>query len=130
MSDVLSDWIGEALGPLGTVTSRAMMGGRTLYCDGTIFALDELWFKADAASDAIWDAAGCPRFGYPRGDGKMGTTNYRRAPDVVHDEAAAMRRWAALALGAGRRGAPGIRRTGAARRQGTDAVSIGRAPRA
>ena len=38
-----------------------MMGGATLYCDGTVFAIlafDELWFKADAESDAAWDAAG------------------------------------------------------------------------
>ena len=47
--------------PVGTVTHHAMMGGATLYCDGTIFAIvadDLLWFKADAVSDAEWDAAG------------------------------------------------------------------------
>ena len=50
-------WLAEALEPLGPVTRRAMVGGATLYCGGTVFAIvaaDALWFKADAASDAAW----------------------------------------------------------------------------
>ena len=46
-------WVQEALEPLGAVTMRKMMGGATLYLDGTIFAIldeDEIWFKADAES--------------------------------------------------------------------------------
>lgn len=102
----LIDWVAEALAPMGAVTHRAMMGGATLYCDGTVFAIvddDALWFKADKVSDAEWDAAGCVRFTYPRGDGAVGTMNYRRAPDDVDDDADAMRTWAALALAAGAR---------------------------
>lgn len=99
-------WVGEALAPLGTVTRRAMMGGATLYLDGAIFAIvadDALWFKADAQSDAIWDAAGCPRFTYRMGEGRTGSMNYRRAPDDVHDDAEAMRHWAMIAVAAGQR---------------------------
>ena len=102
----LVDWVAEAMAPVGTVTMRRMMGGATLYCDGTIFAIvadDALWFKADAASDAAWDAAECPRFTFQMGEGREGTINYRRAPDDVYDDAEAMRAWAALALEAGRR---------------------------
>ena len=98
-------WIEEAMAPLGEVTGRAMMGGRTLYCDGIVFAIiadDALWFKADKASDATWDAAGCDRFTYDR-DGDTATMNYRRAPDDCHDDADDLRRWAALALEAGTR---------------------------
>lgn len=57
----LVDCAGEAMAPVGHVTHRRMMGGATLYCDGTVFAiiaLDALWFKADALSDAAWDASG------------------------------------------------------------------------
>lgn len=99
-------WVEEALAPMGTVTRRAMMGGATLYLDGTIFAIvddDALWFKADATSDATWDAAGCPRFTFQMGEGREGTMNYRRAPDEVHDDADAMREWAAIAIAAGQR---------------------------
>jgi DNA transformation protein len=97
-------WMQEALEPLGTVTKRAMMGGATLYLDGIVFAIigsnDGLWFKADSETDAVWDAADCPRFEVEMA-GKLATMNYRRAPDEVYDEAEAMQRWAQLALDAG-----------------------------
>lgn len=99
-------WVEEALAPLGTVTRRAMMGGATLYLDGTIFAIvadDLLWFKADATSDAEWDAAGCPRFTFEMGEGRTGSMNYRRAPDDVYDDPEAMRDWAMIAVAAGQR---------------------------
>ena len=99
-------WVQEAMLPIGRVTKRAMMGGATLYCDGTVFAivaLDALWFKADAVSDAEWDAAGCARFTYPRSDGSVASMNYRRAPDDVYDDADALRHWGKLGLAAGER---------------------------
>ena len=99
-------WIEEALAPMGTVTKRAMMGGATLYLDGTIFAIaveDGLWIKADATSDPVWGAAACPRFSYTMGEGREGSMNYRRAPDDVYDDADALREWAALGVAAGLR---------------------------
>ena len=99
-------WVEEALAPVGTVTKRAMMGGATLYLDGTIFGIvddDLLWFKADATSDAAWDDAGCARFTYEMGEGRTGTMNYRRAPDDVYDGADALREWALLGVAAGAR---------------------------
>jgi DNA transformation protein len=104
----LIEWVAEAIEPLGTLTRRAMMGGATLYCDGTVFAIvadDLLWFKADAVSDAQWDKAGCPRFTYQMGE-REGSMNYRRAPDAIYDEADALRQWASLAIEAGRRAPP------------------------
>ncbi|HEX8644855.1 MAG TPA: TfoX/Sxy family protein [Allosphingosinicella sp.] len=100
-------WVQEALEPRGAVTKRAMMGGATLYLDGTVFAIldeGEIWFKSDAEADAAWDAAGCERFTFDMG-GKPGSMNYRRAPTDVYDDPEAMRKWAALALEAGLRGA-------------------------
>ncbi len=99
-------WIAEATEPMGILTKRAMMGGATLYLDGTVFAIISsdggFWFKSDAVSDAIWDAEGCGRFTFDMG-GKTGSMNYRRAPDDVYDDADAMRHWAAIAVGAGQR---------------------------
>ncbi|WP_448662185.1 TfoX/Sxy family protein [Sphingomonas sp. CJ20] len=106
-------WVCEALEPVGTVTSRAMMGGATLYLDGTVFAIvafDDLWLKADAISDADWDAAGCERFRYDAA-GTTKVMNYRRAPSAVHDDADAMRHWAALAAAAGARAPRRARRS-------------------
>jgi DNA transformation protein len=102
----LIDWLAGELAALGHLSHRAMMGGQPLYLDGTVFAIvadGELWFKADAASDATWDEAGCPRFTYTMGEGRTGTMNYRRAPDDVHDDSDTLQRWAMLALEAGRR---------------------------
>jgi DNA transformation protein and related proteins len=98
-------WVEEALAPIGRVTWRPMMGGAALYCDGTVFAivaLDDLWFKSDAVADAEWDAAGCDRFTYDAA-GTVKVMNYRRAPGDVHDDAEAMRHWAAIAIAAGER---------------------------
>jgi DNA transformation protein len=101
-------WVQEALEPLGKVSMRKMMGGATLYLDGTIFAIiddSELWLKADAETDVLWDAEGCGRFQVDFADGKAGTMNYRRAPTDVYDDAEAIQRWAALAVEAGLRAA-------------------------
>ncbi len=103
----LIDWVAEAMAPLGTVTHRRMMGGATLYLDGTVFAIVDadgsLWFKGDAATDAAWNAAGCARFTYERGDGTVASMNYRRAPEDCLDDPDALREWAALGVEAGRR---------------------------
>ena len=108
MDEGLYAWVQEALEPLGVVTMRKMLGGATLYLDGIIFAIldeSEIWFKADAETDAIWDAEGCERFSMTFKDGRVDTMNYRRAPSDVYDEPEAMQRWAKLALDAGLRGA-------------------------
>ncbi len=99
-------WVHEALDPLGTVTMRKMMGAATLYLDGVIFAVSddgEIWFKADAESEAIWDAEGCERFSVTFKDGSVDSMNYRRAPTDVYDDVEEFQRWAALALEAGAR---------------------------
>ncbi len=100
-------WVIEALEPVGTVMMRRMMGGATLYLDGAPFAIvtsdGVLRFKSDAESDALWDAAGCERFSYEFANGRIGTMNYRRAPEDVYDDADAMREWAALGIAAGMR---------------------------
>ncbi|HYJ29093.1 MAG TPA: TfoX/Sxy family protein [Allosphingosinicella sp.] len=101
-------WVQEALEPLGAVTMRRMMGAATLYLDGIVFAVlegEELWFKADAESAAVWDEAGCDRFTFTGKDGKVETMNYRRAPLDVYDDPEAMQLWARLAVEAGLRGA-------------------------
>lgn len=110
----LLELVSEALEPVGAVTMRRMMGGATLYLDGTVFAIladDAVWFKADAASDDAWDAAGAARFTYAKKDGATGSMNYRMGPADVYDDPDAMRRWAALAVEAGHR-------AGAAKRRG------------
>jgi DNA transformation protein and related proteins len=100
-------WVEEALEPIGRVSLRKMMGGGTLYVDGTIFAImddGELWFKADEESNPVWDEAGLTeRFSVTFKDGTVDRMNYRRAPTDVYDDPEQMQRWATLALEAGAR---------------------------
>ena len=113
-------WTQEALEPLGSVTMRKMMGGATLYLDATVFAIldeGEIWFKADAETDAMWDAAGCQRFSVTFKDGRVDTMNYRRGPLDVYDDPVAMQRWAALAVEVGLRAAAKRKPTPSSRRK-------------
>jgi DNA transformation protein len=110
----LVEWVREAVEPLGTVTMRRMMGAATLYCDGNIFAIvddSEIWFKADAETNAIWDEAGCERFTIAFSETNIETMNYRRGPADVYDDADAMRQWAALGIAAGVRAPKKKRKT-------------------
>ena len=99
-------WVEEALEPMGRVTFRRMMGGATLYLDGTIFGImvdGELWLKSDAEADAIWDTISTERFTVTFKDGKVDSMNYRRAPSDVYDDAEALQRWVGVSVEAGRR---------------------------
>jgi DNA transformation protein len=99
-------WVEEALEPLGSVSMRKMMGGATLYLDGTIFAImvdGELWLKSDAEADPIWDAVSAEKFTVTFKDGKVDSMNYRRAPSDVYDDAEAMQKWVSVSVEAGRR---------------------------
>src|SRR3546814_6910207 len=81
----LCAWVQEALEPLGPVTMRKMMGGATLYLDGTIFAIldeGEIWFKADAETDTIWDAEGCERFSMTFKDGRVDTRSEEHTSEL------------------------------------------------
>ena len=101
-------WVQEALEPMGQVTKRHMMGAMTLYLDATIFAVlveDQIGFKADSETNAIWDREGCERLTFTFKDRKVESINYRRAPLDVYDDPGAMRRWAALGVEAGLRSA-------------------------
>jgi len=109
----LAEWVAEACAPLGGISRKRLFGGASLYCDGFAFAIlayDALWFKADAESDAVWDAVGAERFSVTREGGKVQSINYRRAPDDVYDDAEAMCEWAGLAIAASRRAPVKVKR--------------------
>jgi DNA transformation protein and related proteins len=102
-------WVAEVLEPVGPVTRKRLFGGAALYCDGVAFAIlafDALWLKADAVSDAQWDAIGAARFTVERDNGKVQSINYRRAPDSAYDDPEELRHWALLAIEAGQRMPP------------------------
>lgn len=105
----LVDWVIEAMEPVGTITHKRLFGGTAIYCDSLPFAIvhfGALWFKADAQSNAHWDALDAERLSATRDDGRVSSINYRRAPEDCYDDPDALRHWADFALQAARRAPP------------------------
>jgi DNA transformation protein len=93
--------------PFGTVTVRRMFGGSGVYAEGLCFAIEadgEVYLKADALSQPSFSAAGSAPFTYVM-KGKRTSMSYWRLPEIAHDEADELRRWAGLGLEAARRAA-------------------------
>lgn len=96
-----TDWLCDALSPLGDVRARRMFGGAGLFLDGVMVALiadDELYLKSDAEADPIFDAAGCPPFRYAAKDRGEMVMSYRRIPETALDDAADLLHWARIGV--------------------------------
>lgn len=81
-----------------------MFGGYGISTDGLTLAIvadlgegDTLWLKADEASRAQFEAAGCARFVYLAKGKPMGM-NYYSAPAEAMESPALMAPWARLSL--------------------------------
>jgi DNA transformation protein and related proteins len=93
--------------PFGPVTVRRMFGGSGVYAEGLCFAIDsngEVFLKADALSQPSFSAAGSAPFTYVM-KGKPRSMSFWRLPEIAHDEADELRRWAGMGLEAARRAA-------------------------
>ncbi len=92
----------EQLAPLGSISSRAMFGGWSIYCDGLIFAIvvDEvLYFKVDSLSIERYTRLGLGPFTYKSKDGKAMHMAYYTPPEEAMDDRAVLLDWAREALG-------------------------------
>jgi DNA transformation protein len=91
----------ENLGPL---TTRKMMGGLCIYCDGTIFAMvhsdGAILLKGAGAFKDTLDAAGWRPWTYTRKDGAPSSMPYWYLPEDVLDEPELACTWARKALAA------------------------------
>ncbi len=93
--------------PFGPVTVRRMFGGAGVYAEGLCFAIEadgEVFLKADALSQPSFSAAGSAPFTYVM-KGKPKSMSFWRLPEIAHDEADELRRWAGLGVEAARRAA-------------------------
>jgi len=90
----------DLFAPLGDITSRKMMGGLSIYCDGQIFAILDseltLYLKAKGVMAEAMAAAGSRQFGADSGQ-KMG---YWTLPDIAMDDPETACNWARRALAA------------------------------
>jgi len=97
-----ADFVAEQMASLGAITVRRMFGGHGLYCDGLFIAIltgEQLYFKADAQTQAAFEARALRRFTYSA-RGKTVQLMYYEAPAEVFDEPQAMQHWGRLALAA------------------------------
>lgn len=92
----------ELLGSVGAARSRRMFGGHGFYVDDLfigLLAYERLFLKADALTNAAFEAAGCQPFVYD-GAGKSVTLGYFSAPEEAMESPPLMQPWARLAIAA------------------------------
>jgi DNA transformation protein len=97
------DFIKEQLSGFGPVTVRRMFGGAGVFHDGLMFALiagETLYLKADAASQAEFQALSLPPFSYGPKGGERAVMSYWRAPEICLDDRDEMTKWAHKAFAA------------------------------
>ncbi len=88
----------EGLGPVGI---RRMFGGKGIYRDGLIVAIDladEILLKADAVSAPLFAAAGARQWSYEGKAGKPVLMPYWSIPDEALDDPESLTTWVRLAF--------------------------------
>ena len=100
---------------LGPVQIRRMFGGKGIYQDEVMFALEaagELYLKADSESIAFLESLGSRPFTFETKDGRTTLTSYWLMPESALDDPDEAREFANMALAAARR-AKGSKAAGA-----------------
>lgn len=96
--------IHELFSGVGLVSIRKMFGGKSIYRDGLIFAIDlddELMLKADETSVPDFLAAGCRQWVYTHSKtGRITPMPYWSVPDEAMDDPDEMTPWARKAIDA------------------------------
>lgn len=88
--------IEDLFSALGPVTIKRMFGGKGVYFDGVIIALEvdgEILLKADSASAPEFEAAGSSQWSYS-GKNKPVLMPYWTIPDDAIDDRETMAKWA------------------------------------
>jgi DNA transformation protein len=92
--------IEEMFSALGPVTIRRMFGGKGVYHQGMIIALDfrdEMLLKADAVTAPEFEAAGARRWSYEGKKGNPVFMPYWSIPEDAFDDPDVMAKWVRLA---------------------------------
>jgi DNA transformation protein len=99
--------IAELFAGLGPVSIRRLFGGKGIYFNGVIIAVElrgELMLKGDAIVAPDYEAAGARRWTYVHSrHGKQVAMPYWSIPDSAFDDPDEMTVWARRAYEAGRR---------------------------
>ena len=116
--------------PFAAVTIKGMFGGRGVYAEGLMFALqagDHIYLKTDASIRPRFSEAGSTPFVYRSPMGPK-ETSYWLMPAAVSGDASALKTWCGLALEAARRAAATKGAKGAAVERAKETTLMKRAP--
>lgn len=98
------DDIQDLFQSVGPVSIRRMFGGKGIYVDGMIIAVElrgELMLKGDAEAGVLYEAAGSKRWGYTHNkSGKEVLMPYWPIPSSAFDDPDEAEKWVRIALGA------------------------------
>ncbi len=95
--------IREMFASLGPVAIRKMFGGKGIYLDGTIIAIEfggEMLLKGDGQTAPLLEAAGSTQWTYENKAGKSVKMPYWSMPLDAYDDPDEMAKWVRLALDA------------------------------
>jgi DNA transformation protein and related proteins len=95
-----ADQIRELFEPCGSVQLKRMFGGRGIYLNGKIIALEFeglIWLKTDATTRPEFEKAKSRPFSYEKKSGEVGVMTYWLLPEEALDDSDAMISWVKLA---------------------------------
>ena len=96
------DFAVELFSGLGGITTRKMMGGLSIYHEGTIFAIvnadGSIWIKGAGSFQQILESEGLERWSYTRDTGKTVAMPYWTLPGEALDDPELACDWARRAL--------------------------------
>jgi len=98
------DDIQDLFRSVGPVTIKRMFGGKGIYVDGRIIAVelrDTLMLKGDAEAGALYEEAGSRKWRYTHNkSGKEVAMPYWNVPEGAFDDPDEAEKWARIAVGA------------------------------
>jgi DNA transformation protein and related proteins len=100
--------ISDLFSAFGPVRCKSMFGGKGIYADDLIFAIEafgEIYIKADDDTEPLFRESGSKPFTYEMKQGHSTSMRYWRLPDDAVDDPQAVVPWAKLGLDAARRAA-------------------------
>lgn len=121
--------IEEMFQSLGHITIKRMFGGKGIYHQGVIIALDlfdEIMLKADAESAPQFAEAGARQWVYQREGKSPVAMPYWSIPEEAYDDPDEMAKWVRLAWEAGIRAGPSEPKKPKSAKKRQDGASKGR----
>ncbi|MBI4225271.1 MAG: TfoX/Sxy family protein [Candidatus Sungbacteria bacterium] len=91
----------DLLGHVPDISSRPMFSGYGIYKHGKIFGIivaDELYFKANTATEHYFKEQGSHPFTYTKKDHKTHTMNYWLVPEEIMEDREKLAEWIAMAI--------------------------------